>query len=197
MTSIYSSRGKIKEMSEIGELNQEKFPMLEELKVDDWSKMKLLFHPDRKRIISECSNPGGVSIKILSEKLNLNPGSIHNHIKKLHQAGIVRIIKRSYVKGIEEKRYQLTAKYINIQDISEEDKKKRNLFISKDIQKEVVSLLDANAEGECLLKNATVYLSEEDYQKAKKMLGNFIQFINDKHDSGKTLYSFIVAAGKK
>lgn len=153
--------------------------MKERLEITEWAKAALLFHEDRTKILDLClSQPR--SIKELSEEMGLNPGSIHNHVKKLHEAGMLEIVERRMINGIEEKKYAKAAVFLDLSKIKGEDLEKRNDKISHDVKKRVKKILQADPSAS--VKSQRAKLSDADVEYVRKELHRLRDYILQHHD---------------
>jgi predicted ArsR family transcriptional regulator len=165
----------------------------EKLIIKNWADMKLMFDKTRKEIVDMCSSEPH-SIKELSLMLELNPGSIHNHIKKLSTAGYLRISETRLINGIEEKKYLRSAKFFSFAELKGEENSIRNKFIAKEFSKESFSILESD---KCSSARITkVKLDKEKYRIAQEKLKDLIQFLTDNNGSGNLSANLIVCLGQ-
>lgn len=162
--------------------------------ITKWSDMKLIFHEDRKKIIDLCGKAPS-SIKDLARALNLNPGSIHNHVHKLHQAGYLEITETREINGIIEKKYFRSAEFFNFAELQGEENVTRNKFIAKDIMGEVFDLLEDDREA--IARITKVSLSSKHYKEARQRLNELITYLKTHNNSGDQIVSLISCLGKK
>lgn len=81
---------------------------LEELVIEDVETLKAVADPLRMRLHTELDKPQ--TVKELASALGVPPTRLYYHMKILERAGLIRVIARRVVSGIEEKTYQTTAK---------------------------------------------------------------------------------------
>lgn len=155
--------------------------------------MKLIFHEDRKKILDLCSKIPS-SIKDLAMAMDLNPGSIHNHIHKLHQAGYLEIAETREINGIIEKKYYRAAEFFNFAELKGTENTTRNKYISQDIAKESFSLLEGDRET--IARITKVSLSPKHYKEARARLNDLINFLKEHHNSGDQTISLISCLGE-
>lgn len=165
----------------------------EKLIVKTWDHMKLLFNEDRSAIIDLCSFTPR-SIKELAQEMNLNPGSIHNHITKLFNAHYLIIAETRKINGIIEKKYLRSAKYFNFVELNGEANTIRNKHISNQIKKESFRLLEN--DNQTIARMTKGNLSLKNYQEARKQLTSLIEFIKDNSETGNNEISMITCLGE-
>lgn len=73
---------------------------------------KLLGSAQRVRIIGTIVNTAKTA-KQVADELGESPGSIHYHIQKLHDGGLIDLVETRTVGGIVEKYYKSKAKWFN------------------------------------------------------------------------------------
>ena len=162
--------------------------------IRDWPKMKLLFNDTRSRILETCSLEPH-SLKEISLKMKLNPGSAHNHITKLHKAGYLTITEKRLINGIEEKKYMRSAKSFSFAELSRKDNEIRNRFISKEFSKETFSTLQKDKLASATITR--VQLNKNNYSKAQKMLKDLNKFLLDNNGTGDKDVNLISCFGLK
>lgn len=113
-------------------------------KIQTWKNAKVLFSDARLRILDLVKDEA-LSISRLVELMDLNSGSIHNHIQKLLGAGLVVLVESGSDpkgRGAPEKRYQSVAKEIGIASrFPVEDLAKLHAAISKRAAKDTTEIL--------------------------------------------------------
>jgi DNA-binding transcriptional ArsR family regulator len=109
-------------------------------KFGDWEKSKLLLSDDRREIVDRCRSKA-MSIQELAEAMSLNPGSVHNHIHKLHDAGFLTVESTREINGITERKYRRTAAFFSLFHVQPSQRETRNKAIAKLASKRVVSCL--------------------------------------------------------
>ncbi len=82
-----------------------------------------------------------MSIQDLARAMGLNPGSIHNHVHKLRDAGFLEIESTRTVNGIVEKKYRRTGRFFSLFDVPAKDVAARNKGIGKLASKRVDACL--------------------------------------------------------
>ena len=149
--------------------------------IDNWEDMKLFFNETRRDIVNLCSLKP-LSIKELSEQLELNPGSIHNHVSKLHKANYITLHKTREINGIIEKKYIKSAEFIAFADLDDEENETRNTFISQLMKKESYKMLSKGDLHSIRINYAR--LDKKSYQQACKKMQDLIDFLQEKNNSG-------------
>ncbi|MFT6069977.1 MAG: DNA-binding transcriptional ArsR family regulator [Bacteriovoracaceae bacterium] len=161
--------------------------------IDNWPDMKLFFDSDRKEIISLCSQEA-LSIKDLSVRMGLNPGSIHNHVTKLFKAGYLAIGETREINGIIEKKYVRSAESIDFAELKGEENTLRNKYISKTMMKESFNILE---NGDVFSVRLTdVKLSPKKYKEACAQLKALLKFLKDNNRSGDLEVQLVSCLGK-
>lgn len=168
---------------------------MKQLKVTEWSKASLLFSDVRLALIEHCRRTPH-SIKELAQVMELNPGTIFNHIRKLHEAGLLEVVQTRQVRGIEEKKYAPTADHFDLSELAPEDLPKRNEKIAQDVKKKVKHLL-THAERPSI-KHMSAYLMEEDLEYIREELERLREFAHErrrKNTAGAQKCTFLYALG--
>ncbi|MDD0853638.1 winged helix-turn-helix domain-containing protein [Halobacteriovorax sp. GB3] len=171
-----------------------KYKLKEKLIVKNWADMKLMFNDTRQEIIDLCSVEPK-SIKELSDHLELNPGSVHNHIKKLFNAGYLQVCETRIINGIEEKKYLRSAKFFSFAELKDEENIIRNKFIAKELGKEVFEILERDNKTSAVINK--VQLSDKNHKIAQDKLQDLISFLNENNGSGEIRSSFVACFGKR
>jgi predicted transcriptional regulator len=161
--------------------------------IDNWADMKLMFNDTRKQIIELCNNQPH-SIKELSVILELNPGSIHNHIKKLSAAGYLKITETRIINGIEEKKYLKSAQFFSFAKLEGIENSTRNKFIAKEFSKESFAILEEDEQASARITKVT--LDKDNFKIAENKLKELIQFLADNNGSGEIPAGLLVCFGK-
>jgi predicted ArsR family transcriptional regulator len=164
----------------------------EKLIIKKWADMKLIFDDTRKAIVDIC----GVephSIKELSVKLDLNPGCIHNHIKKLFNAGYLQIAETRLINGILEKKYLRSAKFFSFAELKGEENATRNKYIANEFSKDVFATLEKDRFATA--RRVNVQLSRENYKIAAEKLKDLIQFLSHSNGSGEINTNLLLCLG--
>src|SRR5690348_14023396 len=81
---------------------------LEELVIEDVATLKALADPMRMRIHFELDEPR--TVKELASILEVPQTRLYYHVKILERAGLISVVSRRAVSGIEERTYRCTAK---------------------------------------------------------------------------------------
>lgn len=153
-----------------------------------------MFNDVRKKIVDICGlNP--YSIKELSIELSLNPGSIHNHVKKLYDAGYLIVHETRLINGIEEKKYIRSAEFFSFAELKGEENTTRNRYISNEISKESFITLESDKMASARMTN--VKLDKEKYELAQEKLKDLIEFLTTNNGSGNKDVNFIVCMGNR
>ena len=161
--------------------------------VERWEDMKLLLSGDRKEILDLCIDANH-SIQDLSQRLNLNPSSVHNHIQKLHAGGFLEIAETRTVNGILEKKYRATAiDFCLSRRFFKTRNQKMNIDIAKAVHKSTLAILESKEFGR--VKHHRVRMSEEKLKKLRKMMDEMEEFVLENHGSGELITSIILAEG--
>jgi len=102
--------------------------------IDDLKTIKLLADPLRREIIREITNQPQTQSQ-LARKLELSPSSTMHHLKKLREAGLIKI-ERSEVGayGIVEKYYEPTANLF-IEDYKKASPKLQKYFLHTHVER--------------------------------------------------------------
>jgi predicted ArsR family transcriptional regulator len=159
-----------------------------------WSAMRLLEHPARRTITELCGTTPR-SIQDLSRLLSLNPGSVHNHVHKLRDAGFLEVVEKRVINGIVEQKYLCTARQFDFSDMHARDVPKRNSFIARDVAREIATLMDS--DGKTTVTRLAPTLSEEDIARVRKLMVELRQFIVERDGSGDVPCGFVVAFGRR
>lgn len=162
--------------------------------IKNWKQAKLLENTTRQRIVAICSIEPH-SLKELSLKLNLNPGSIFNHVSKLKAAGFLTAKKGRVINGIQEIKYSKSALKFDYSRIEKSEWDKRNLYISKDFGKTLLSLLDEDPH--CTARKINVSLSQEAHRKLLRKINDLKTFLMENRSSGSIPTVVLLAAGRK
>jgi predicted ArsR family transcriptional regulator len=165
----------------------------DKLVIKSWEHMKLLFNEDRARIVDICSLTP-YSIKELAIEMDLNPGSIHNHVTKLYKANYLMIAETREINGITEKKYLRSAKYFNFAKLDGGANTTRNKHISNEIKKESFKLIEN--DNLTIARMTRGRLSKKNYQEARKRLYSLIEFIKDNNEVGKNKICMITCLGE-
>lgn len=171
--------------------------MKKRLRVTNWADASLLFSEARIEILDLCAIQPH-SIKDLSIAMGLNPGSIHNHVKKLHGAGFLVLVQTRLVNGIEEKKYAKSAEFIDISGLPEEDLPKRNEKIARDVKKEVFQLLERDRHAS--VRRQVAYLSASDLEYVRGALDELRTYILEHQvpvEEGVSKCTFVYAIGSE
>jgi len=81
---------------------------IEELVIDDVETIRVLADPLRLRIQFELDEPK--TVKELARALEIPQTRLYYHVKMLERAGLISVVARRTVSGIEERTYRTTAK---------------------------------------------------------------------------------------
>jgi len=102
--------------------------------IDDLKTLKLLADPLRREIIREITNQPQTQNQ-LARKLQLSPSSTMHHLKKLREAGLIKIGRSEVgVYGIVEKYYEPTADLF-IEDYKEASPKLQKYFVHTHVER--------------------------------------------------------------
>ena len=85
---------------------------LEELVVDDIETIRAIADPMRMRLHTELDEPR--TVKELARIVGVPQTRLYYHVKILERTGLIRVVSRRVVSGIEERTYQTTAKSTTI-----------------------------------------------------------------------------------
>lgn len=171
-----------------------KYKQKDKLIIKKWPDMKLMFDDTRKEIVDQCSVEPK-SIKDLSKSLDLNPGSIHNHVKKLFNAGYLQVCETRIINGIEEKKYLRSAKFFSFADLKGEENVTRNKFIAKELGKESFETLESDKLTSARITK--VNLSDKNHKIAQDKLKDLIQFLTENNGTGDLSSCLTVCFGKR
>ncbi len=106
----------------------------------DWKKSKLLHNDDRREIADRCRSEAN-SIQDLARAMGLNPGSVHNHVHKLYDAGFLEVESTREINGILERKYRRTSAFFSLFHVAAKDRDARNRAIGKLASKRVAACL--------------------------------------------------------
>ena len=163
------------------------------LLIKHWPDMKVIFNDHRETIGELCTSVPH-SIQDLSRELGLNPGSVHNHVKKLHAAGYITIAETREINGIVEKKYSRAAQFFKFAELTGKEQEQRNKFIAAALQRKTLNILGADKQA--LVRNSSFQLNAEDYQAAKEKLEGLFDFLKDRNGSGDISGAFLFSFGK-
>jgi len=149
------------------------------LQVKEWDKAVLLLNSDARQEIMDLCWEKPCSIKDLSQAMKKNPGSIHNHVKKLYEAGFLIIVERRLINGIEEKKYTQSADFIDLSTLPEDTLPQRNELIGKHIKKMVLRMLTYDRQA--TVKRKSIRLSNEDAAYIRDELEKLRQYAMAHH----------------
>lgn len=151
--------------------------------VDDPKKIKLLADPLRREIIREITNQSQTQSQ-LARKLELSPSSIMHHLKKLREAGLIKVARTkvgSY--GILEKYYEPTA------DLFIENYKKAPLALQKyflhtnmERLRGMLSMLQILAEK----RNRDIEITREELKDMAQEIANRLPVVAKKYENAQT-----------
>jgi len=85
---------------------------LEDFVIDDVETLKAVADPMRMRILFELDDPR--TVKELASVFDVPQTRLYYHVKILERAGLIRVVSRRTVSGIEERTYRCTAKSTTI-----------------------------------------------------------------------------------
>ncbi len=114
--------------------------MKKTIQFNDWSKNKLLLNDDRREIADRCRSEA-LSIQDLAFAMGLNPGSIHNHVHKLHDAGFLEVESTREINGIVSRSYRRTSAFFSLFHVAPKDREARDRSLGKLASKRVTSCL--------------------------------------------------------
>lgn len=163
-------------------------------KVTSWEDMKPIFNESRVEILDLCKSQAR-SIKDLSELLNLNPGSVHNHIKKLEASGYLEVVETRIVNGIVEKKYLRTAIYYDFIPLQGKENKIKANYISSALKRESLKIMTDDPEASS--RKIKVKLSKKNYKVVIKKLNELLDFIVDADEDAGVSTGFVFCLGKK
>ncbi len=153
------------------------------LEVGDWQRSKVLLSSDDRREIAELCRSEALSIQDLARKMGLNPGSVHNHVHRLHDAGFLRIASTRKINGIVEKKYVRTGTFFSLFHVAEADVDDRNKTIAKLASKRVARCLEKGPRPAGLF-DISVMVSEERLAKLSKLANELQQELLDADGTG-------------
>ncbi|CAG9620508.1 ArsR/SmtB family transcription factor [Sutcliffiella rhizosphaerae] len=112
-------------------------------------QLKLLSNAHRVQIITLLSNEE-LTAKQLAEKLGQSPGSIHYHVKKLYDGGLIELVRTNTINGIVEKYYRSISNgsWFNADDLNASDPLLENDGNSDDVTKLFLRLVLSSEEKE-------------------------------------------------
>jgi DNA-binding transcriptional ArsR family regulator len=102
-----------------GDGDEEQNWFVEERTITDLETLRTLADPLRLSILGAFP-PGGVarrsmSVKEIAEKIDEGQTKLYRHVKKLEEAGLIRVVETRVVSGIIEKRYRPAQKRLMIE----------------------------------------------------------------------------------
>jgi DNA-binding MarR family transcriptional regulator len=163
-------------------------------KITDWAAMRLLAHPAREAIIEACGREPR-SIQDLAKALGLNPGSVHNHVHKLKDAGYLEVVATRVVNGIVEQKYRCIAHHFDFSEVDPKDRPKRNRFIAKELGRDALSLLEADEKTTALRLVAD--LSPEELERARGLVRQLRNLFQESNGSGDIPCRLVIALGRR
>lgn len=163
--------------------------------IREWKRSKVLLASDDRRVIVDLCRPQAMSIQDISRALDLNPGSVHNHIHKLHEAGFLKVESTRKINGIIEKKYRRTGLFYSLFYVAPEDVEARNKTIAKIASKRAHACLEPGPRPQGLFDiNAKV--SRERLQRISKLADELQKEILDADGSGEIPIASFLVLGK-
>lgn len=150
--------------------------------IGDWNLSKLLLSDDRREIVDRCRSRA-LSIKELADAMSLNPGSIHNHVHKLHGAGFLSVESTREINGIVERKYRRTGAFFSLFAVQPGQEADRNKAIAKLAGKRATSCL-ALGHRPAGLFDINARVSASKLRKLGKMVESLRQAILEADGSG-------------
>lgn len=142
------------------------------------------------------------TVKNIADKMGETPAKIHYHIKKMEQAGIVKLIYTKHVNGIEAKFYEPTAELFQINHKEGMDKSK----ILSHTQKTIAALYDeskknfleqmdiSNTKNNGFVTGGDLYLTQEEFTNMMEEIENIRRKYSDTTDKeGKNKYKTFIS----
>ncbi len=114
--------------------------MKKSTRIGDWTKSKLLLSDDRREIVDRCRSRA-MSLQELAKAMELNPGSVHNHVHKLHDAGFLTIESTREINGITERKYRRTGAFFSLFYVEPDYVEERNKALAKLASKRTTNCL--------------------------------------------------------
>lgn len=114
--------------------------MKKSTRIGDWTKSKLLLSDDRREIVDRCRSQA-LSIQELALAMGLNPGSVHNHVHKLHSAGFLEVESTREINGITERKYRRTGAFFSLFYVEPEFVEERNKALANVASKRTTNCL--------------------------------------------------------
>ena len=81
--------------------------------VEDPAAIKLLFTPKYAEIL-KLVDAEELSVSDVARKLEVNPGSVHYHMKELEKHGLVKLVREEIAGGVVKKYYRKAARHLTI-----------------------------------------------------------------------------------
>lgn len=81
--------------------------------VEDPAAIKLLFTPKYAEIL-KLVGAEELSVSDIARKLDVNPGSVHYHMKELEKHGLVKLVREEIAGGVVKKYYRAAARHFTI-----------------------------------------------------------------------------------
>jgi len=160
--------------------------ILDVLEIHQPEQLKALGHPLRLKVLQVLGeSPTPLTNRELANRLNVDPGHLHFHVRMLHRAGLIELAET----GGREKPYRPVAKHLKVgPDI-------RAAGLATELQAAQLRELQRGfelhgAEGE--FRSAQVH-AKVDPEKLRALLNELIDTINSAEDDANPLQTITIA----
>lgn len=158
--------------------------MLDTLTVDRPEQLKALGHPLRLRVLEELGATGApLTNRDLADRLNVDPGHLHFHVRMLHRAGLIEL---AALERGREKPYQSVARAIRVAPELTSAGLSGNLHAAMldEVQRACTKF---GEQGRFRAGQATVKLSLE---KARELVSEFHEKLQEAEDESQETFVF-------
>ena len=148
------------------------------------SKMKVILHPVRMKIIQALINGKEMTVQELSKWAEDVPqATLYRHLNKLLDAGFIRVVQENPVRGTVEKVYALKEPDVQSQEDFLKLTKEEHLELFLTFTTQLMSLYESylSQEGVDLVKDGVSYtianlnLRDEEFMELMQGIGTLIQ----------------------
>lgn len=162
------------------------------IKLSSLEDLKIFMSPQRQKLLRNMHILGkAVTPKAVADMLGISPSSAQFHIKKLESLGVVELDHKESINGIQAKFYKITDADVQIGSSAGEDLSKERYAIMQNIIKNSFDGLIRLYESEIPYEekanygdflNGVVHLTEQDSKQLFKMIKEFIEVHEIKHE---------------
>lgn len=176
----------------------------EQFVIDDVATLKVLADPLRIQLLSEL-NLAPRTVKEIATRIGVPQTRLYYHIKLLERHGIIRVVGRRMVSGIEERSYQTTARSTVVSPTLGAELARsgavKALFDLFAAQMEV-ALVDSVPVGDprsavIALSTLPVFLTPEEVPVFSEALQQFLTPYADESRRDRLEYEFLIAGYRK